>query len=142
MQSGIPGTTSEPVATRAFRFSRALIVGGFATAGDFTVLTTLVRLLGVDPAWARAPALLTGACIQFLGNRTFTFRAQAGRMSRQAKLFLLFESVTLVMNWLIYQGLLKALPMLPPEVLSFLGTFLVFVCFNYPVRHRIIFTLK
>ena len=142
MQSGIPGTTSEPLTKRAFRFSRALIVGGFATAGDFTVLTTLVRLVGVDPAWARAPALLTGACIQFLGNRTFTFRAQAGRMSRQAKLFLLFESVTLLMNWLIYQGLLKALPMLPPEVLSFMGTFVVFICFNYPVRHRIIFTSK
>lgn len=128
--------------SRAFRFSRALIVGGCATAGDFTVLTTLVRLFGVDPAWARAPALLTGACIQFLGNRSFTFRAQAGRMSRQAKLFLVFESVTLAMNWLIYQGLLKALPGVPPEVLSFMGTFVVFVCFNYPVRRHIIFTVR
>lgn len=142
MPSDTAGTTSEPVAVRAFRFSRALIVGGFATAGDFTVLTTLVRLAGVDPAWARAPALMTGACIQFLGNRTFTFRAQAGRMSRQAKLFLLFESVTLLLNWSIYQGLLKLLPAAPPEVLSFLGTFIVFVCFNYPVRKNVIFIVK
>lgn len=134
-----PGERSEPMITRAFRFSRALIVGGCATAGDFTVLTMLVRLAGVDPAWARAPALMTGACIQFLGNRSFTFRATAGRMSRQAKLFLVFESVTLCMNWLIYQGLLKALPMLPPEVLSFMGTFIVFVCFNYPMRKNVIF---
>src|SRR5687767_12701832 len=123
MPSDTAGTTSEPLVARAFRFSRALIVGGCATAGDFAVLTTLVRLVGVDPAWARAPALMTGACIQFLGNRSFTFRATAGRMSRQAKLFLVFESVTLAMNWLLYQGLLKALPMLPPEVLSFMGTF-------------------
>jgi putative flippase GtrA len=132
---------SERLSTRAFRFSRALIVGGCATAGDFTVLTTLVRLAGVDPAWARAPALLTGACIQFLGNRTFTFRAQAGRMSRQAKLFVAFESVTLLMNWGIFQGLLKLLPQLPPELLSFMGTFLVFICFNYPMRKNVIFRL-
>lgn len=132
---------SERILTRAFRFSRALIVGGCATAGDFTVLTTLVRLVGVDPAWARAPALLTGACIQFLGNRSFTFRAQAGKMSRQAKLFLVFESVTLVMNWLIYQGLLKLLPSIAPELLSFLGTFVVFITFNYPMRKNVIFTV-
>jgi putative flippase GtrA len=134
--------TSESLTARAFRFSRAVVVGGVATAGDFTVLTTLVRLVGVDPAWARAPALLTGACVQFLGNRTFTFRAQAGRMSRQARLFLLFESVTLCLNWLIYQGLLKALPFVAPEVLSFMGTFIVFVCFNYPVRKNVIFLVK
>jgi putative flippase GtrA len=131
----------ERISARAFRFSRALIVGGFATAGDFTVLSTLVRLVGVDPAWARAPALMTGACIQFLGNRSFTFRAQAGKMSRQAKLFLLFESLTLCLNWLIYQGLLRALPSVAPELLSFLGTFIVFIGFNYPVRKNIIFTL-
>jgi putative flippase GtrA len=132
----------EALHVRAFRFSRALIVGGFATLGDFTVLTTLVRLLGVDPAWARAPALATGACIQFLGNRTFTFRAQAGRLSRQAKLFLVFETVTLLLNWLIYQGLLRALPGVAPELISFLGTFLVFVCFNYPMRKNVIFLVR
>ena len=100
------------------------------------------RLVGVDPAWARAPALMTGACIQFLGNRSFTFRAQAGRLSRQARLFLLFESLTLALNWGLYQGLLKALPMLAPEVLSFIGTFLVFVSFNYPLRKNVIFLIR
>jgi putative flippase GtrA len=131
----------EPVRARAFRFSRALIVGGVATACDFTVLTTLVRIAGVDPAWARAPALAVGGLIQFLGNRSFTFRAQAGRMSRQARLFLLFESVTLGMNWLLYEGLLKLLPQVAPELLSFLGTFIVFIGFNYPMRKNVIFKL-
>lgn len=126
---------------RAFRFSRALIVGGCATAADFLLLTTLVRLAGVSPAYARAPALVLGATIQFLGNRTVTFRAQRGRLSRQAKLFLLFETITLCLNWSFYQGLLRLLPQVPPELLSFAGTFLVFVSFNYPLRHRVIFKL-
>jgi hypothetical protein len=62
-------------------------------------------------------------------------------MSRQAKLFLVFESVTLVMNWLIYQGLLKVLPGVAPELLSFLGTFVVFIGFNYPMRKNVIFNV-
>jgi putative flippase GtrA len=131
----------EPVRARAFRVSRALIVGAVATACDFTVLTTLVRLASVDPAWARAPALAVGGLIQFLGNRSFTFRAQAGPVSRQARLFLLFESVTLGMNWLLYEGLLKLLPQVAPELLSFLGTFIVFIGFNYPMRKNVIFKL-
>ena len=91
---------------------------------------------------ARAPALLTGACIQFFGNRRFTFRAHHRPLGRQAKLFLLFETVTLVLNWLLFQALLALLPALAPELLSFIGTFVVFVGFNYPVRRHIIFRLS
>jgi putative flippase GtrA len=133
--------TGEPVAARAFRFSRALVVGAFATAGDFSVLSGLTRLAGVDPAWARAPALLTGACIQFFGNRRFTFRAHGQALPRQAKLFLAFESVTLLLNWLFFQMLLNSLPEAPPELSSFLGTFVVFIGFNYPMRKNVIFRL-
>lgn len=133
--------SGERLTARAFRFSRALVVGAFATAGDFSVLSGLTRLAGVDPAWARAPALLTGACIQFFGNRRFTFRAHGQALPRQAKLFLAFESVTLFLNWLLFQGLLKALPGVAPELLSFLGTFAVFVGFNYPMRKNVIFRL-
>lgn len=118
------------------------MVGGVATAGDFSVLTLLIRVAHVPADEARAPALLTGACIQFFGNRTFTFRAQRGPLTRQAKLFLLFEAVTLLLNWSLYQGLLRVLKWVPPELLSFLGTFVVFVCFNYPIRKNVIFKLR
>ena len=48
------------------------------------------------PSAARLPALLTGACLQFFGNRTYTFRAQAGNLSRQAWSFVIAEAITFV----------------------------------------------
>src|SRR5689334_6601124 len=62
----------EPLVSAVLRFGRALIVGSGATALDFAVLTTCIRILGVAPAHARLPALIAGASVQFFGHRTFT----------------------------------------------------------------------
>jgi putative flippase GtrA len=127
--------------TRTLRFGRALIVGGGATLVDFSIFTTCVRAIDVAPAQARLPALMAGACVQFVGNRGFTFRARAGRLSRQLKLFLAAEAVTLALNWSVFQLLNRSVSGLPPELLSFLGTGLVFVTFAYPMRRLVIFRL-
>jgi putative flippase GtrA len=121
------------------RFGRALVVGSGATLTDFTVFTTCVRAIDLAPTTARLPALLAGACVQFLGNRTFTFRAQAGSLPRQVKLFLVAEAITLGLNWSVFRFLIGRITTLPPELVSFLGTFLVFVTFAYPVRRLVIF---
>lgn len=131
--------TREPFLERVWRFARACIVGSGATLVDFSVLTTCIRVLEVAPTSARIPALLAGASVQFFGNRTFTFRAQRGRLSRQAKLFATFEVATLVLNWSVYRVLQPRLTIVPPEVVSFLGTFVVFVAFAYPIRRLVIF---
>ncbi len=124
-----------------WRFGRALIVGSGATLCDFSVFTTCVRLAGIAPATARIPALIAGASCQFVGNRSFTFRAQSGSLSRQAKLFLVVEAITLGLNWSIFRLLLGNIPGVAPELLGFLGTFLVFVGFAYPVRRWVVFRL-
>lgn len=121
------------------RFGRALIVGSGATLTDFSVFTTCVRAIDLAPTTARLPALLAGACVQFLGNRTFTFRAQAGSLPRQVKLFLAAEAITLGLNWSVFRFLIVRITTLPPELVSFLGTFLVFVTFAYPMRRLVIF---
>lgn len=131
----------ETWSTRAYRFGRAIIVGSGASLVDFTVFTTLVRVAAVSPAHARLPALLAGACVQFVGSRRFTFRARAGRLSRQLKLFFLVEAVTLTLNWSVFQVLLRLVRGVPPEALSILGTGLVFVTFAYPLRRLVIFRL-
>lgn len=137
-----PQTSSEGLPARAFRFARALGVGGVATAVDAAVLTFQIRVLGVDPGFARLPALCCGAITQFIGNRHFTFRAGAGRLDRQALLFVIFEAATLAMNFGLYQLLLRWLqPFLAPELISFIGTFAVFISFNYPMRKNVIFRL-
>jgi putative flippase GtrA len=130
---------SEALLTRVLRFGRAIIVGSGATLVDFSVLTTCIRLVGLAPTSARLPALLAGASVQFFGNRTYTFRARAGRIGRQAKLFVVAEAITLGMNYGLFRLLATHVRVLPPELLSFAGTFVVFVTFAYPMRRLVIF---
>jgi putative flippase GtrA len=133
--------TPETWTTRAYRFARALVVGSGATLVDFSVFTTCMRAIDIAPAHARLPALVAGACVQFIGNRGYTFRAQAGRLSRQLKLFVAAEAITLGLNWSVFQLLIRRIQALPPELVGFLGTGLVFVAFAYPVRRLVIFRL-
>jgi putative flippase GtrA len=129
----------DALATRLFRFARAVIVGSGATVVDFSVLTTCIRVAGLAPTSARVPALLAGASVQFFGNRTYTFRARAGKIGRQAKLFLVAEAMTLALNYGLFRLLAARVRALPPELLSFAGTFVVFITFAYPVRRLVIF---
>jgi len=131
----------EPFIERVLRFGRAVIVGSGATVADFSVFTSCVRIGGMAPSQARVPALLIGACCQFFGNRTFTFRARAGNLSRQARLFILAEAITLALNWSVFHLLVTYLDGIPPEASSLLGTCLVFLVFAYPVRRWVIFRL-
>jgi len=132
---------AERLVDRAARFARALIVGSGATIIDFSVLATSIHVVGLAPTAARVPALIAGASFQFFGNRTFTFRAQRGKLSRQAKLFVVAELVTLFLNWNVFRLLAPRVTIVPPEIVSFLGTFIVFVGFAYPVRRLIVFKL-
>lgn len=126
---------------RALRFGRALIVGGGATLVDFSLFSTCIRLVGMTPTTARLPALVAGASVQFFGNRTFTFRAQAGSLSRQARFFVAAELVTLLLNFVLFSWLVPQVQGVAPELLSFAGTFIVFVTFAYPMRRLVIFKL-
>jgi len=130
---------SESLLTRAYRFGRALIVGSGATLVDFSIFSACVRALGIAPTQARLPALLAGACLQFVGSRGFTFRAQAGNLPRQLKLFVVAELITLALNWGVFQLLIQRIHGVPPELVSFLGTGVVFLVFAYPVRKLVIF---
>ncbi len=133
--------TDDPAGVRAWRFARALMVGAAATTADFAVFTFVHRVLHVDPAIARAPALATGALVQFLGNRMFTFRATDGDIKRHARLFFIYEAGAYLANLLIFSRLVKWITVIPPELVTFLGTFVVFAFYSYPVRRFIVFRL-
>jgi putative flippase GtrA len=131
----------EGLSERALRFARALIVGSGATLVDFSLFTTCIRLVGMTPTAARLPALCAGASVQFFGNRSYTFRAQAGSLSRQARFFVAAEVTTLLLNFAVFSWLVPKVRGVPPELLSFVGTFVVFVTFAYPMRRLVIFKL-
>jgi putative flippase GtrA len=133
----VMGQSREPLIARAKRFGRALVVGSGATTADLLTLTTCIRVFGMAPSFARLPALVIGSSVQFFGHRTFTFRARAGSISRQAKFFIAIEVATLALNLALYEFLLNRLRFLPPEGVSLLGTFVAFVAFAYPM-HRLV----
>ena len=137
------GTVNEPErwSDRALRFARALVVGSGATLVDFSLFSTCIRLVGMTPTAARLPALCAGASVQFFGNRSFTFRAQAGSLSRQARFFVAAELFTLVLNYGVFSWLVPRVHGIAPELVSFAGTFIVFVTFAYPMRKLVIFKL-
>ena len=133
--------THEPLLTRLYRFIRASLVGSGASVVDFAVLTTCIRVLGLAPTAARLPALVAGASVQFFGSRTFAFRAQAGPINTQAKLFVCSELVSVALNWAVFRWLVPRVTFVPPEIVSLAGTALVFVTFNYPVRRLVVFRI-
>lgn len=120
---------------------RALLVGSGATLVDFSLFSACVRVIGMAPTTARLPALCAGASLQFFGNRSYTFRAQAGSLSRQARFFVAGELVTLLLNYGVFSWLVPRVQGIAPELVSFAGTFLVFVTFAYPMRRLVIFKL-
>jgi putative flippase GtrA len=88
---------------------RSSIAGGAATAVDLIVLFVCIHVLGWSPRVASVPALLAGGFVNFHGNRHFAFRATAGRVERQAALFILSELVTLTLNGILYDLAVRTL---------------------------------
>lgn len=108
---------------------------------DVAVLTFAIRVVSLAPELARGPALLAGAAVQFFGNRRYTFRAQRGSLARHARLFLVFEVSAYVANLVLYRSLVHWITAVPPELVSFIGTFVIFVAYSYPMRRLVIFRL-
>jgi len=123
----------------ALRFARSLVVGGGGTALDFAALTLSLRLLHMDPTWARLIGLCAGGVVLFFGSRSFAFRAAAERPGPQAKRFVISELVGFPLNMLAFKLLLQLLPAIAPELLSLVANFALFVTYYYPVRNYVVF---
>lgn len=129
----------ETLNERVFRYIRTVIVGSLATIADLGVLVLCTRTLGLDPVMARIPALMAGGLVQFFGGRSFAFRAQAGAVSGQATRFLVHELVGLPLTLLTFRLMVGVLTFLPPEIVSLVVNFILFVTYYYPVRRFIVF---
>ena len=133
---------SSPFGIQALRFGRSLIVGSGGTALDFAALTLSIRLFHVEAVWARVIGLCVGAIVLFYGSRSFAFRAQSESAMPQAKRFVISEVIGFPLNIVAFKLLLWLLPAIPPEALSLLANFGLFVTYYYPVRSYIVFKTK
>lgn len=121
------------------RLGRSGLAGLAATAADLVTLTLLVEAFHLHPRIANAPALFIGALVNFVGNRSYAFRARAGSAAKQALGYSVVEVVALGLNGLMYDLVLR----LWPEARAHFGlvrlatSCAVFVCWSYPLWHRV-----
>jgi putative flippase GtrA len=128
-----------PLRERILRFVRSLFVGAWASAFDFAVLLLCIRWLELNATLARVIALVLSGVVLFFGSRSYAFHAQSGSISRQARLFVASEVLGALLNLGAFQLLVSHLPVIPPEALSQLANFLVFLTFYYPMRAFVVF---
>ena len=129
-------TTSSLVKPRdPFRVLRAFVAGAAATLVDLGTLTVLVAAFGLSPRQANVPALVAGGIVNFLGNRHFAFRATAGSIAKQAIGYGAVEIVALVLNGVLFDAAMRALPGHADwyVLLRLVTSHAVFLFFSYPL---------
>lgn len=141
-QPGRPARFRPGWLEQLLRFGRSLIVGSGGTTLDFLAVLLSIRLFHVDATWARVIGLCVGGVVMFFGSRSFAFQAQSENAVLQAKRFVISEAIGFPLNIIGFRLLLAALPSVPPEALSLLANFLLFVTYYYPVRSLIVFKAK
>ena len=134
-------TTRPPkgLLARALRVARTLFVGAWASALDLAVVSVCIRVFQLDSTVARLLGLVLSGVLLFFGNRSFAFRAQAGSISRQARLFVVSELAGLCLNLGVFRVLVDRAAFIPPEASSQIANFLVFITFLYPLRAFVVF---
>jgi len=118
---------------RGFIFVKSLLAGAAATLTDFGVFFVLHNGLGVDALWATVPALITGAIVNFVGNRRYAFHAHRGKLTKQAQRFTIVTLIALGLNFLIFWGAHKLLPSWPAWLMRVIIGNLVYLAWSYPM---------
>jgi putative flippase GtrA len=128
----------EKLVNEGLRLLRAGGAGLMATAADLAVLTLLV-VAGLDPKVASFPALLVGGAVNFFANRHFAFRARAGHVGKQAIGYTVVEIVALGLNALLYDFVLRTMPMTAHAfwLVRLVTSHVVFLCWSYPLWRRV-----
>ena len=124
---------------RLLELLRAGAAGIAATLADLGVLALLVSVFHWDPRAASIPALLAGGVANFIGNRHFAFRAAEGSLQRQAVGYTLVELVALGLNALLYDFVLRTVPVAGHAywLVRLATSHLVFLCWSYPLWRRV-----
>jgi putative flippase GtrA len=128
-----------PKAEELLGLVRAGIAGAFATLVDVGTLAVLVTGLGWSARAASLPALVLGGVANFMGNRHFAFRAGRGSLPKQAVLYAVVEAVALAMNGLLYEIVLRAIPVTAHAywLVRLATSHVVFLGWSYPLWRRV-----
>lgn len=110
-----------------------------ATGVDLLTLALLVEVGHWTPRAASPPALILGGIVNFIGNRDYVFRAQAGSIPKQALGYVAVELVALALNGIAYDTVLRAIPRATHVfwLVRLATTNLVFLAWSYPLWRKV-----
>lgn len=82
------------------KLSKSAFTGIIATVVDMGLLALLVEVFSVPAIWANSVGLITGATIQFTGNKFLAFEGGKKRgLKHEILFFLLAEALSLGLNF-------------------------------------------
>lgn len=119
-------------------FVRFLIVGATSTLAQFAILVVLVEFGGIDPVLASATGYAGSAALNYLLNRTFTFRSTATHASSAPRYIAMVVSA-LALNTALF-NLLHGLGV--NYIVCQVITTLVVVIYNYLVASKWVFASR
>ena len=120
---------------RIFRFA---VVGGIGFVADAGMLALLLAATPLGPFVARLVSIAFGLAVTWLCNRTLTFGPSGRSMLVEGARYGGVGITTSIVNYLVYSGLLLAMPWLAPLVALVIAS-LVAMTFSYLGYSRLVF---
>jgi len=120
------------------RILRFAVVGGIGFLADAGMLALLLEATPLGPFVARLVSVAFGLAVTWLCNRTLTFGPSGRSMLSEGVRYGGVGVTTGVVNYLVYGGLLLAMPWMPP-LLALLMASLAAMTFSYFGYSRLVF---
>lgn len=126
---------------------RFLLVGGFATTLDFTILF-VAKFLGAPAIVANIISTGISFCFSFIANKNYTFKTHGTNLKREVSLFVI---VTLFGLWVLQSIVIGTVePLLNPAIaepgirllIAKLLATVVTTIWNYVLYSRVVFVQK
>lgn len=120
------------------RILRFAVVGGIGFVADAGMLALLLAATPLGPFLARLISICFGLIVTWLCNRTLTFEPSNRGMVREGARYGGVGIATSVVNYLVYSGLLLAVPWMPP-LLALVVASLAAMALSYLGYSRLVF---
>ncbi len=123
---------------RSHRILRFAIVGGIGFVADAAMLALLLAAAPLGPFLSRLVSIGFALAVTWLCNRHLTFQPSGRGMATEGVRYGGVGVSTSIVNYLVYAGLLFALPWLPPLAALVIAS-LVAMALSYLGYSRLVF---
>jgi putative flippase GtrA len=123
-----------------FRLFRSGAAGTAATVADMGSLWLLVSRFGMDASTARAPALVFGSVVMFLGNKYFVFHEPSSKtLLRETLLFALVQAIGIKLTVVAYAASLALSPLFQQHyvLVGLVVNNLIWLGYFFPAWHLV-----